>query len=152
MANSQEHFIKTPGVWLGDGIVKLSVAEEELKFVTRWTINKSKKNGQIQSCQEVQIGGVDDVMKNMFAFSEISSEGFQVVLENDHLGQVVGQGIYRPELIAWEFRHNPLGFEGFEVYRLLEDGSYFMHAEYVTKEDFRTQIQGRLWKKSAPTP
>jgi hypothetical protein len=48
-------------------------------------------------------------------------------------------------MIAWEFRENDLNFEGFETYHLQEDGSYTMHAEYVTSDQFRTQIDGKLW-------
>ena len=151
MAKGSAHFVLTAGVWLGEGVVKLSIADEELKFITRWTVSKPKKNGLILSSQEVQIGGVSEIMKNMFSFSNLTEEAFEVSLENENLGKVTGTGIYRPELLAWEFRNNPLGFEGFELYQLLDDGSYFMHAEYITKEDFRTQIQGKLWKKVAPS-
>lgn len=144
-------FIFEPGVWLGEGKVKLSISEEELKFATRWNIDKAKKTGRIISVQEVQITGVPEMMNNRFLFYDFDQETFKVELENQTIGKIVGAGIYRPKLIAWEFRLNEIGFEGFEMYQLLEDGSYFMHAEYLAEEDFRTHIQGKIWKKSAPS-
>lgn len=146
-----ECFIFEPGTWLGEGTVKLTVSDEELKYVTRWHVNKLKKSGEIGSVQEVQITGIPDVMQNQFSFYEFGEEHFKVKLENPTIGKVVGTGIYRPKLVAWEFRLNDIGFEGFEMYQLLDDGSYFMHAEYVSHEDFRTRIQGKIWKKVAPS-
>lgn len=142
-------FIFEPGMWLGEGKVKLSISDEELKYVTRWNINKTKKNGHIVTMQEVQITGVSDMMNNQFSFYDFGENSFKVELENQTFGKVTGSGIYRPALIAWEFRLGDLGFEGFEMYQLQEDGGYFMHAEYLAQEDFRTQIQGRIWKKVA---
>jgi hypothetical protein len=143
-----ECFIFEPGTWLGEGKVKLSISEEELKFVTRWNVDKVKKAGSIMSLQEVQITGISEVMNNQFMFYDFDNENFKIELENPTLGKILGTGIYRPKLVAWEFRANPVGFEGFEMYQLLDDGSYFMHAEYIAQEDFRTQIQGRIWKKA----
>lgn len=146
-----ECFIFGPGTWLGEGKVKLTVSDEELKYVTRWNIDKSKKNGLIGSIQEVQITGIPDVMHNQFSFYDFADEQFKVQLENPTIGKVIGTGIYRPKLLAWEFRNNGMEFEGFEMYELLADGSYFMHAEYVSNEEFRTSIQGKIWKKAAPS-
>jgi hypothetical protein len=144
-------FIFEPGTWLGEGKVRLSISDEELKFVTRWNVDKAKKTGRIASMQEVQITGISEIMNNQFLFYDFDAETFKIELENQTLGKIVGSGIYRPKLIAWEFRLNDVGFEGFEMYQLLEDGSYFMHAEYIAQEDFRTQIQGKIWKKAAPS-
>lgn len=151
MKKAADCFIFEPGTWLGEGKVKLSISEEELKFVTRWNVDKAKKTGRIISLQEVQITGVSEMMSNRFLFYDFGAESFKIELENDTLGKIVGSGIYRPKLIAWEFRLNELGFEGFEMYQLLDDGSYFMHAEYLAEEDFRTHIQGKIWKKAAPS-
>ena len=119
--------------------------------MTRWSVDKAKKSGLIGSMQEVQITGIPDVMHNQFSFYDFVEDRFSVTLENATIGKVLGSGICRPKLIAWEFRNNDIGFEGFEMYELLEDGSYFMHAEYVSQEDFRSAIQGKIWKKSAPS-
>ena len=90
-------------------------------------------------------------MHNQFSFYDFADEQFKVQLENPTIGKVIGTGIYRPKLLAWEFRNNGMEFEGFEMYELLADGSYFMHAEYVSNEEFRTSIQGKIWKKAAPS-
>ena len=66
-------------------------------------------------------------------------------MENSNIGRVIGSGVYDEKLIAWEFRSQELNFEGFESYYLQPDGSYLMHVEYVTSDQFRTQIEGRLW-------
>ena len=39
-------------------------------------------------------------------------------------------------------------FEGFETYHLQSDGSYLMHGEYVTTDQFRTQIEARIYPSS----
>lgn len=145
-------FIFEPGTWLGEGKVKLLVSDEELKYVTRWSVDKAKKSGRIGSMQEVQITGIPDVMHNQFYFYDFEDEKFAVTLENPTIGKVIGSGVCRPKLVAWEFRLNDIGFEGFEMYELLADGSYFMHAEYVSQEDFRTCIQGKIWKKAVQSP
>ena len=140
-------FILKPGIWLGEGIVKVSAVKEDLKFFTRWNIAPMGDPGQIECLQEIQIGGVSDIMLNQFSFYPIDSSAFKIELENQNLGVIVGEGVIKPQVIAWEFRMKELGFEGFEMYDLQEDGSYFLHAEYTTKDDFRTKIQGKIWKK-----
>lgn len=145
---SSHKFIFEPGVWLGEGKVNLSISDEMLKFSTRWNVEDPKKPGSICTLQEVQIKGLEDVMKNKLTFSNFSEGEFCVHLENENIGKVKGFGIIKPKTIAWEFRSDDKEFEGFEVYELQEDGGYFMHAEYVTKDEFRTLIQGKIWKKS----
>ena len=145
---SSHQFIFQPGVWLGEGKVNLSISDEMLKFSTRWNVEDPQKKGNITTLQEVQIKGLEDVMKNKLTFSDFSGGEFSVHLENENVGKIIGRGIVKPKTIAWEFRSEDKEFEGFEVYELQEDGGYFMHAEYVTKDEFRTLIQGKIWKKS----
>lgn len=145
--NTHHKFLFEPGIWLGEGKVKLSVSEDDLLFFTRWNIDKPKEKGIIDSSQEIEIKGLQDKSKNTLIFTPVSQEEFKVELENETIGKVQGKGLIRPKLIAWEFRSLDKVFEGFEVYELLEEGSYFMHAEYINKEELRTQIQGKIWKK-----
>ena len=63
------------------------------------------------------------------------------------VGQVVGKGILDPETIAWELKGLD-GFEGYEVYEIQENGDYLFHAEYASDDQFRTIVDGRVWKKS----
>jgi hypothetical protein len=51
-------------------------------------------------------------------------------------------------MIAWEFRNSEMDFEGYETYSLQPDGSYLMKGEYVTSDQFRTQIEARIWLQS----
>jgi hypothetical protein len=69
-------------------------------------------------------------------------------LENELLGKVKGAGVIDEKTIAWEF-HGTGGLEGFEVYELQDNGDYMMHAEYSSPDQFRTIIDGRIWKKNA---
>jgi len=49
--------------------------------------------------------------------------------------------------VAWEFSNKELGFEGFEIYELQEDGNYITRGEYVSIDQLRTIIEGKIWKK-----
>ncbi|PCI92921.1 hypothetical protein COB11_06260 [Candidatus Aerophobetes bacterium] len=149
MSKGNHHFIFQPGIWLGEGKVKLSISDEELRFFTRWNVKKEKKAVKIPGFQEIEIKGIPEKMCNYFSFYNFGDHDFKVKLENQNIGEVIGEGIIRKDTIAWEFRLNDIGFEGFEFYKLQEDGSYFMHAEYVTQDEYRTVIQGKIWKKSS---
>jgi hypothetical protein len=138
-------FILSAHGWMGEGTIVLNMVEEELNFFTKWFVQEKNSIGSISSIQEIQIAGISEVMRNELTFFDFSSKGFSVEMENANIGKVVGIGVMDDNLIAWEFRQNDLNFEGFETYHLLKDGSYKMHAEYVTSDQFRTQINGRIW-------
>ncbi|MBN1914304.1 MAG: hypothetical protein JW769_00225 [Parachlamydiales bacterium] len=140
------NFILSPQLWTGEGKISLSMVEEQLAFVTRWNVSQKDTTGRVQSIQEIQIDGLSENMRNDLAFYDFNSKNFVVEMENLNIGRVVGTGVYDDKLIAWEFRENELNFEGFETYFLQEDGSYIFHAEYVTSDQFRTCIDGKIWK------
>jgi hypothetical protein len=141
----KHNFIFSPGAWMGEGSITLNMVEEELNFYTKWNVVDKDFAEKIKSVQEIQIAGISENMRNELTFFDFTPTGFSVEMENLNIGRVVGKGVYNDTLIAWEFRENDLNFEGFETYRLLEDGSYAMHSEYVTSDQFRTQIDGRIW-------
>ncbi len=141
-------FIFDSGIWLGKGVIKLNVAKEALNFSMRWTIEKEKKS-QIIALQEIEISGIADVIKNQFYFYNIKPNRFKIRLESQNLGEVVGDGVMKKNLLAWEFRRADSEFEGYEVYNLQEDNSFSLMAEYSTSENFRTKIQGQIWKKTS---
>jgi hypothetical protein len=147
-----EHpFIITPSYWIGEGKISFSSSPDIMRFYTRWVIAEPLGNGagKMLGTQDVEMHGGDDRIKNRFIFSHITSSSFQVELENELVGKVQGQGIIDPQKIAWEFRGYP-NFEGFEVYELQENGDYLFHAEYVSSDQFRSMIDGRIWEKSEP--
>lgn len=121
--------------------------EEQLPFYTKWKIPLPDDVGRVECSQEIQISGLSDLMLNEFAFYDITDSSFTIELENQSLGKVVGKGMITPNKIAWEFRLNALGFEGFEFYEKIDDNNYNMHAEYATNDEFRTIIHGRIWRK-----
>ncbi|WP_194847681.1 hypothetical protein [Candidatus Neptunochlamydia vexilliferae] len=145
---SKKHsFILKPGPWLGEGKISLSMAEEAMPFFTRWKVPEPDEKGRIDSLQEIQISGLQDMMQNQFSFYDITPKGFQIELQNQSLGKVVGKGMINEKLIGWEFRLDHLGFEGFEFYEKGEaPDTYLLHAEYATNDDFRTVIHGKVWR------
>jgi len=138
-------FVFNEGLWMGEGTITLNMVEEELGFFTKWNISGKDTTEKIKSVQEIQISGISENMRNDLTFFDFHPKGFSVEMENLNIGRILGKGVFDEKLIAWEFRDNDLNFEGFEIYRLLEDGSYLMHSEYVTSDQFRTQIKGRIW-------
>lgn len=144
---SHHAFLLEPKKWLGSGKINLSMVEEELEFYTRWNLEPSGKKGDIAAHQEVQIKGMSEVMVNQFKVSGCTPTKFKIELENAALGAIIGKGIIKGNLIAWEFRDVETGFEGFEFYEKQEDGTYLMRAEYATPDQHRTVIRGTLWEK-----
>jgi len=139
-------FVLEPSLWKGEGKIILNMVDEVLNFFTNWNIKKKDISGKVGSLQEIQIAGISDNMRNELTFFDFTSKSFSVEMENPNIGRIIGTGLYDEKVIAWEFRDNDMDFEGFETYHLQDDGSYLMHSEYVTSDQFRTQIDGRIWK------
>jgi hypothetical protein len=144
-------FILTPSSWLGQGKIQLNMVAEELAFFTRWNIGSPDAEGRIECVQEIQVKGLADVMHNQFSIYAVNNGEFQIDLENQALGRVVGKGIINEKVIAWEFRIEEIGFEGFEFYEKQDDQNYLMRAEYATSDQFRTVIEGSVWQQLTPT-
>lgn len=142
----KHYFIFEPKPWIGEGVITLNMVEEKLNFFTKWSITEPDFTGKIQSVQELQISGISENMRNELTFFDFSEGKFSVEMENLNIGKVVGSGVFDEKMLAWEFRENDLNFEGYETYHLQKDGSYIMHAEYVTSDQFRTQIDGKIWQ------
>lgn len=144
-------FILTPNSWLGEGKIQLNMVAEELSFFTRWTVGSPDSQGKIICTQEIQVKGLSDIMHNQFVIYDVSPGGeFVIDLENQALGKITGKGLISDKVIAWEFRVEEIGFEGFEFYEINDLGNYLMRAEYATTDQFRTVIQGTVWKQTAP--
>lgn len=138
-------FLFTPGLWIGQGKITFSVSPDHLHFYTKWLV-ETPSDGIILCRQEVETEGREWPLINTFNISKITEEGFSIDLSNDLLNHIPGKGVLDPKTIAWEFRGNP-DFEGFEVYELQDNGDYMLHAEFVSTENFRTIVDGRIWKK-----
>ena len=141
-----ELFIFQPGIWLGEGKISFNASSERVSFYTRWDVQEEKDKA-ISCTQEVQMTESSEKVDNKLTFSVISPTQFRIELENDLVGKVSGKGIIDAKTVAWELREHT-GFEGFEVYELQENGEYIFHAEYASTENFRTIIDGRIWKKT----
>lgn len=145
-------FIFSPGIWCGEGKILLNMVEEELIFNTQWSVQNKDFAGKVVCAQEIQIQGLSENMRNELSFYDFQKEAFVVDMENQNVGRIVGQGVCNDKMIAWEFRNNDMNFEGYETYNLQPDGSYQMKGEYVTSDQFRTQIEARIWLRSNEAP
>lgn len=143
---TEHQFIFNAGYWLGEGKITFSASNEEISFATRWIIEE-EENGEIKCTQDVEMTGSTDKVTNKLIFSKILLQKFQVQLENEMVGKVTGKGVIDSKTIAWEIRDHT-GLEGFEVYERQDNGEYTFHAEYASSENFRTLIDGRIWKKT----
>ena len=141
-------FIFSPGTWFGEGKIILNMVEEELIFNTNWSVRSTDFAGKITCSQDIQIHGLSENMRNELIFYDFYSKKFGVDMENQNIGRIVGTGVYDEKTIAWEFKNNDMNFEGYESYILQPDGSYHMHGEYVTSDQFRTKIEARIWQQS----
>lgn len=142
----QHEFIFHPGKWIGEGRVLFSGSAEILRFYTRWEIGPDNPSG-IACTQVVEMQGIEPNMRNAFLITPINPTSFEIALENELLGLVKGKGVINDTTLAWEF-HAPGKLEGFEVYEIQDNGDYMLHAEYTSTDQFRTTIDGRIWKKS----
>lgn len=145
-------FILSPGTWSGEGKILLNMIEEELIFNTNWIVQQKDFSGKVQCIQEIQIQGLAENMRNELTFYDFQSKQFAVDMENQNIGRIAGSGLFDEKMIAWEFRNSETNFEGYETYALQEDGSYLMRGEYVTSDQFRTQIEARIWLQSTEMP
>lgn len=144
-------FLFHRGKWVGEGKISFSASPEELKFYTRWTFPEDPSKGDdkaIYCTQHVEMMGDQEHIYNHFTFFHFKDDSFEVELENELIGRVQGVGVADEKKIAWEFRGHP-NFEGFEAYQAQKSGDYSFHAEYVSPDQFRSIIDGRLWKKEA---
>lgn len=145
-------FIFSPGIWQGEGKILLNMVDEELIFNMQWSVQNKDFTGKVACAQDIQIHGLSENMRNELSFYDMQNKCFAVDMENQNVGRIVGSGVYDEKMIAWEFRNNDMNFEGYETYNLQADGSYQMKGEYVTSDQFRTQIEARLWLRSNEAP
>lgn len=144
-------FLCSAGYWVGEGKIKLNMVEEDLMFTTYWNITSRDFSGKIQAVQDIHVAGLSDQMRNEMSFYDFQDHKFSVDMENESVGRVVGTGVYDEKIIAWEFRGNDMNFEGFESYKIQSDGSYMVQAEFITTDQLRTQIEGRIWQQTRPS-
>lgn len=142
---SHHKFIFEKGLWIGEGKVTFSASPEHLRFYTKWRIEEVVPAG-IFCWQQVEIQGTEENVFNNFVITNVTPNGFLISLENELMGKINGKGIIDEKTVAWEFRDSA-EFEGFEVYELQEGGDYMIHAEYSSPDQYRTIIDGRIWKK-----
>lgn len=136
-----------PGLWIGEGKITFSASPDHVRVFTRWTYqNQEDPNIHVWS-QEVEMHGQEDKIINNYVFTPLTDTTFSVSLHNEVLGKSLGKGVIDNNKIAWEIRSTEI-FQGIEVYELQENGDYMMHAEYAAQDNFRTIIDGRIWKKS----
>jgi hypothetical protein len=140
---SHHSFIFSPGRWLGKGTITIQGAVKPIGFYVCWQISQAKGES-FTATQTVEIEGVAEHVVTSYVFIDITETTFAVFLDSNSVGQVVGKGILTPDTVAWEY-HAP-ELEGFEVYKKQENGHYSLHAEYSSTSQYRTIIEGIVWK------
>jgi hypothetical protein len=138
-------FLFMPGIWNGQGQISFSSSPDQLRFFTQWDV-QAREGDIIRATQKVEMQGIKETLVNAFRFSSLTETSFHVELSNELLGTVQGTGLLTATQCAWEFRGHPT-FEGFEVYVLEKTQDYRVHAEYASPDQYRTIIDGRLWRK-----
>lgn len=138
-------FIFSEGNWLGEGKIRFSNSTTEIPYRTSWS-QLSFEPSLIVLQHKVELEGVPEGVTNKFEILGANSSSFLIKLSNELMEDAVGKGVLEEKKIAWEFRLPH--FEGFEVYTLMEDGSYQVHAEYLSSDQFGTIINGKIWKRS----
>lgn len=142
----QNDFIFSPGIWLGEGKISFTSSPNFIKFFTKWVI-QVESSGIMTANQMIEMqGGEEDPTINSFTFKELCPTSFVVILENESVGSSVGTGVRDAQTIAWEF-HPPASLEGFETYEIQRNGDYFFHAEYGSSHEFKTVVEGLIWRK-----
>lgn len=141
----KHHFIFEAATWIGEGKITFSTSPEHVNFYVKWIVQKLD-HGKIKCDQQVEMQGVEENTFNSIIFSDIDPEKFKISLENNLLGKILGNGVIDDQTIGWEYRGDP-EFEGFEIYTLQDNDEYNLHAEYTSTDQYRTIIDGRIWKK-----
>lgn len=145
MANEPHAFLFKPGVWLGEGSIQLNLAREPLNFYTRWEVG-DRADKSVDCIQLVEVGGLSDKMHNKFNITLEEGGVLKVELENETIGKVEGHGVWDERLLAWEYGHdNNKEFEGYEVFEKQEDGGYLFRSEFMSEDQLRSNISGRIW-------
>jgi len=140
-----QDFIFKPGIWLGEGTIALTTSPELIKFFTKWEIT-SEANQLIEAKQIIQMQGVKQSTLNIFTFMNITPEGFDLTIKNQYIEQVTGKGTRGEKLISWKFPQES-ALAGGENYTNSKNNELLLQAEYGS-EQYRTTIEGILWKKS----
>ena len=145
----EEHFIFSPGIWIGEGTISLLAVRQLIKFYTRWNIQEEQL-GILIATQVVETEGVEEHLINQWTFQKNEPLHFSVTLESASVGKITGTGRYEPRIISWEFIGNESdeSVKGFERYDYQESGFYFLQAKYGAAAPYCTIIDGRLWQKS----
>ncbi len=141
-------FIFQSGTWLGEGIIEFSLMPGKLKFYSNWSILGDEEKKVFTAVQSIQVEGKPDKVENRLLYSDINSEKFKVTLSNAEVGKVEGKGVVSHEGLGWEYRACPEVFDGYEMYWYQEDGTFKVKAEYLSPDQVRTVIQGKLWQKN----
>lgn len=138
-------FLFQPAVWLGEGIIQLNLAREPLSFFTRWEVGLKSKESVV-CVQEVEVSGLSEKMHNSFMIDIEENGVLRVELENESIGKAVGRGVWDETIVAWEYgRDANSDFEGYEVFELQKDGGYLFRSEFMSQDQLRSNITGRIW-------
>jgi len=148
---SKHNFIFCPGTWLGLGKLELTGSPTKIRFYMKWSVLPIEEN--VIYCEQlIELEEGDEPILNRFQITITSPNSFDVKLENMTSGIVYGKGAIDGEVISWEYKEpvffeDTTGFTGEEVYILQPNGEYMLRSEYKADGEFKTIIEGRIWKK-----
>ncbi|MBA3957277.1 MAG: hypothetical protein H0X51_02620 [Parachlamydiaceae bacterium] len=149
---SRHHFLFTSGEWLGVGKLTFLMSPTAIRIYMKWIVSPMVDN-VILCDQHIQAEGADIEIVNHLKITVTSTTTFDITLKSETTGEVQGKGVIENHCIKWAFEKMALdaiteGFKGEEVYRLQENGEYYLHGQYVTGQDYGTVVDGRLWEKA----
>jgi len=136
-------FLTQSATWLGEGVVKLNLVQEPMKLYSRWIVDSDEK--KLKCVQEIEIAGVSDRMNNFFSFDFTKLDQIYVEMENSMIGKIEARGLCDEEVIAWEYVDPTSEFGGYEFYKKEDESHYRFCCEFITKDQLRSHIQGKMW-------
>lgn len=135
-----EHFLLTPGVWEGQGVIRFSMSPESIPFVVTWTVESIEEN-RLRAVQKVTLS--EDAQTTNTMSILIQEEGrFDIFIENEEIGSHQGSGFFDSSTVRWEYQH-PGQLEGVEIYERKEH-VYKFSSTYDGGDGFKTLIEGEL--------
>ncbi len=137
------------GLWVGKGLLTLSMLEEPLTLWMRLSVSSKTQDPEDERMQwnaDYQVLGYTQPIVNRYTFSTVIKKQFMVTLENELWGKAQGMGMLEDKGVCMEFPRGEHGFEGFESIRFENDTTLLWTGEFLTEEGLRSIFNLRAMK------